>query len=475
MAGTEDAVVVGSGPNGLAAAVILARAGVAVTVLEAQATIGGGTRTEEMTLPGVLHDVCSATHPFSVASPLLGSLPLALHGLRWAWPEIDLAHPLEDGRVAVMVRSIEETVAGLGPDGKAWSRTFGPLAQDLDVLVEETFRPILHVPHHPVALARFGLLALQPATWVARRWKTDEARALWAGIAAHVIQPLTRPVSAAPGLMLTAAGHSVGWPVAVGGSRAITDALASLLREHGGRIETGTQVRSVADLPPAAVTLFDITPSAMVAIAGDRLPARVRRAYTHYRHGPGAFKVDLALQGGVPWTAEPARRAGTVHLGGTIEQIAAAEAEVGRGRMPERPFVLVGQQALADPSRANGDVQPIWAYAHVPHGWTGDATEAILGQIERAAPGFRERILAQVVRGPADLAAHNPNYVGGDIGTGANDPWQVAMRPRLALDPYSVGVAGWYLCSAATPPGAGVHGMCGAGAAASALAFLGAG
>ncbi len=465
--------MVGSGPNGMAAAVVLARAGLAVTVLEAEATIGGGTRTEELTVPGVLHDVCSATHPFSVASPLLRSLPLAEHGLRWAWPEIDLAHPLDGDRVGVMVRSIDETATGLGSDGPAWRRTFGPLARDLDLLTAETFRPILHVPRHPVALARFGLLALRPATWLAHRWRTDEARALWAGIAAHVIQPLNHPLTSAPGLMLTAAGHAVGWPVAVGGSRAITDALASLLTAHGGRIETGVRVRSAADLPQAAVTLFDVTPRAMITIAGDMLPDRVRRAYGRYRHGPGAFKVDLAVEGGVPWIAEPARRAGTVHLGGTIEQIAAAEAEVGRGRMPERPFVLVGQQSLADPSRANGDVHPIWAYAHVPHGWSGDATEAILGQIERAAPGFRDRIVAKAVRGPADLATHNVNYIGGDIGTGANGPWQVVMRPRLAFDPYSTGIGGWYLCSAATPPGAGVHGMCGAGAAASALAYLG--
>lgn len=472
MTGRDDAVVVGSGPNGLAAAVVLARAGVAVTVLEARDTIGGGTRTEELTVPGLLHDVCSSHHPFSLVSPLLRTLPLEDHGLRWAHAEVDLVHPLDDGRAGVLVRSLDDTVAGLGPDGPAWRRTFGPLARDLDRLAAETFRPILHVPRHPVALARFGLLALRPATWVARRWDTDEARGLWAGIAAHVIQPLGRPLTSAPGLMLAAAAHAVGWPVAVGGSRAITDALASLLLAEGGTIETGVTVRSLADLPPAATTLFDTSPTALLAIAGDALPPRVRRAYRRYRYGPAAFKVDLAVEGGVPWTAEAAHRSGFLHLGGTIEEIAAAEAEVARGRMPERPFVLVGQQAVADPSRARGDLQPIWSYAHVPHGFTGDATEAILGQIERFAPGTRERIVASAVRGPGSIAEHNANFVGGDIGTGANDPWQVVIRPRLALDPYATGIPGVFLCSAATPPGAGVHGMCGAGAAASALAHL---
>lgn len=468
----RDAVVVGSGPNGLAAAVALATEGHSVTVLEAADTIGGGTRTEELTVPGVLHDVCSAVHPFAVAAPYLRTLPLAEHGLSWCWPEIDLAHPLDDGRTGVLHRSIDETLAGMGDDGPAWRRTFGPLTDGFDALAEDLMRPILHVPRHPVRLVGFGLKALQPATLLARRWQQDEVRALYGGVAAHVIHRLDRPTTASVGLMLIAAGHRVGWPVAAGGSRAITDALASLLESLGGTIETGVTVRSLADLPPSTVVLFDTGPKALAAIAGDVLPPRVRRAYARYRHGAGSFKVDLAIEGPVPWTSEPARRAGTVHLGGTYEEVAAAELDVHRGRMPERPFVLVAQQHLADPSRSNGDVHPLWAYCHVPHGYTGDATEAILGQLERFAPGVRDQIVGQHTRNPAELEADNANYVGGDISAGANDPLQVVFRPRIAVDPYATGIPGVFLCSAATPPGGGVHGMGGANAARSALRVL---
>jgi phytoene dehydrogenase-like protein len=420
----------------------------------------------------VLHDVCSAVHPLGAASPFLASLPLEDHGLRWRWAELDLAHPLDGGRAAVMQRSITRTAADLGPDGDAWRRLFGPLAAGFDGLAEDVLRPILHVPRHPVALARFGLTALQPATLVARRLRTDTARALFAGVAAHGMHPLDRPTTAAAGLVLIAAGHHVGWPVAAGGSRAITDALASLLTSLGGRIETGARVTSLRQLPPARVTLLDVSPPSMVEIAGEQLPDRVRAQLSRWRFGPAAFKVDLAVEGGVPWAAEECRRAGTVHLGGTLEEIAHAEREVHRGRLPERPFVLVGQQYLADPGRSAGNVHPVWAYAHVPHGYTGDATRAIIDQLERHAPGVRERIVAQHICGPADLEAGNSNYVGGDIATGANDPWQVLIRPRLAADPYSTGIPGVFLCSAATPPGGGVHGMCGANAARSALTVL---
>lgn len=467
-----DAVVVGAGPNGLAAAVAIARAGYAVTVLEAAPTIGGGTRTEELTLPGVLHDVCSAIHPFGVVSPFLAGLPLAEHGLEFAQPEIDLVHPLDGERAGVFRRSLEDTVAGLGDDGPAWRRTFGHLSSGFDGLAEDLLQPFLHVPRHPVPLVRFGLDALQPASWVARRWKTDEARALFAGAAAHAMYPLERPTTAAVALMLLAAGHRAGWPAAVGGSRAITDALAALLVEAGGTIETGVTVRTLADLPPATVRLFDVAPAAFLDIVGDAVPPRVARAYRRFRRGPGAFKVDLAVQGGVPWTAEPARRAGTVHVGGRFEEVAAAERDVHRGRMPERPFVLAAQQYLADPGRSAGDIHPIWAYCHVPSGYDGDATEAILTQLERFAPGLRERIVGMHVRNPAQIEAENANFVGGDIATGASDPIQVVFRPRIALDPYATGVPGTFLCSAATPPGAGVHGMCGANAAASALQVL---
>ncbi|MGI8937773.1 MAG: phytoene desaturase family protein [Iamia sp.] len=467
-----DAVVVGAGPNGLAAAVAIAQEGHSVTVLEAADTIGGGTRTEELTVPGVLHDLCSAVHPFGVASPFLSTLPLADHGLEWDWPEVDLAHPLDGGAAGVLLQSLDCTVAGLGPDGAAWRRTFGPLAARFDAAAEDLMRPVLHVPRHPLLLAGFGTRALQPATLLARRWETDEARALFAGVAAHAIHPLERPTTAAIGLMLTASCHHVGWPVARGGSARITDALASLLRARGGTIETGVTVRALADLPPSTVSLFDVAPGPFASIAGDALPARVRRAYRRFRRGPGSFKVDLAVEGGVAWTAEPARRAGTVHLGGTLEDVAATERAVHRGDMPERPFVLVGQQSLADPSRAVGDVHPVWAYAHVPHGWGGDATDAVLDQIERFAPGTRDRVVGIHTRSPAEIEADNANFAGGDITTGANDPWQVVFRPRLALDPYTTGIPGVFLCSAATPPGGGVHGMCGAGAAASALKLL---
>lgn len=469
----QDAIVVGAGPNGLAAAVVLAQQGVQVTVLEAAQEIGGGTRTSELTVPGLLHDHCSAVHPMGVGSPLLQSLDLARYGLEWAWPEIDLAHPLDGRRAAVFRRDLEATVAGLGVDGPAWRRLFGTFSRRFDDLGEDLLGPVVHVPKHPVLLAQFGRRALLPANLLARRWTTEEARALFAGVAAHALTPLTAPLSSAVGLALTTAGHRYGWPVARGGSRAITDALAALLAELGGRVETGVQVRSLSELPPTSAVLLDLAPGAVADLAGDRLPPRVARAYRRYRHGPGAFKVDLAVEGGVPWLHEACRAAGTVHVGGSFEEIASAERDINRGRMPERPFVLVAQQYLADPSRSAGDVHPVWAYAHVPAGWDGDATNVLLDQIERFAPGLRERIVGTAVRSPAELASYNANYVGGDVVTGANTPFQVTVRPRFALDPYSTGIPGVFLCSAATPPGAGVHGMCGYRAAQSALRYLG--
>ncbi|MEU1012289.1 NAD(P)/FAD-dependent oxidoreductase [Streptomyces sp. NPDC005890] len=469
----SDAIVVGAGPNGLAAAVALAQRGLKVTVLEAADEIGGGTRSGELTVPGLLHDHCSAVHPLGVGSPFLRTLDLERYGVAWAWPEVDLAHPLDGGRAGVLVRSVERTVRGLGADGPAWERLFAPLAGDFDALTEDVLRPVLRLPAHPVTLARFGLRALQPATAVARRWRTEEARALFAGAAAHLMFPLTGPASSAAGLMLIGAAHRFGWPVARGGSRTITDALAALLAELGGTIETGVRVETLAELAPARIVMLDTTPGAAARICGDRLPGRVRRAYRGWRHGPAAFKVDLAVQDGIPWTHEACRRAGTVHLGGTLEEVVRTEAQTAAGRMPERPFVLVGQQYLADPGRSRGDVHPVWAYAHVPHGHPGDATEAVLRQIERFAPGVRERIVAISVRPTTELARYNANFVGGDIVGGANTARQVALRPRTAVDPYSTGIPGVYLCSAATPPGAGVHGMCGANAADSALRYLG--
>jgi phytoene dehydrogenase-like protein len=468
-----DAVVVGSGPNGLAAAITLAMAGVRVRVFEAQDTIGGGTRSGERTLPGLLHDDCSAVHPTGVGSPFLSGLGLEAHGLRWRWPEVDLVHPLDGGRAAVMWRDLDRTAQGLGVDGAAWGRVFGPLSRRFGALAEDVFAPILHVPHHPIDLLRFGSQALVPATVFARRWRSDEARALFTGVAAHAFSSLHAPLSSSAGLMLTAAGHAYGWPVAEGGSQAITTAMAARLADLGGSIETGVEVDSLSGLGDPDVVMLDTTPRAAARLLGDRQPARIGRAYRRFRYGPAAFKVDLAIEGPIPWTAEVARRAGTVHLGGSMEQIARSEESIVRGRMPSHPFVLVAQQYLADPTRSVGDLHPIWAYAHVPHAYRGDATEAVISQIERFAPGVRSQIRAVHVRDVAALEAHNANYIGGDIAAGYNNMWQLAMRPRVALDPYRTGVEGVYLCSSSTPPGAGVHGMCGFQAATSALSALG--
>ncbi len=468
----SEVTVVGSGPNGLACAVALAQAGVRVTVLEAAETIGGGTRSAELTVPGVVHDVCSATHPMAAASPFLRSLELERHGLEWRWPEVDLAHPLDGGEAAAMYRSIERTAAELGADGPAWRQLFGSPAKNFDALNEDALRPLLHLPRHPLLLARFGIPAAAPAALLARRWRSPAARALFGGNAAHSFAPLTRPFSAAVGMAMTAAGHSVGWPVAAGGSQSIADALASALRERGGRIETGVRVSSLAELGSPDAVAFDLAPGAVVDIAGERLPGRVARAYRRYKHGPAAFKVDLAVEGGVPWEAEVCRHAGSIHVIGSFEELVAAERDTNRGRMPARPFVLVGQQYLADPSRSAGDVHPVWAYAHVPNGYDGDGERAVLDQVERFAPGLRERVVATSTRSPAQFEAENPNYVGGDIIAGANTPLQLFVRPRLALDPYATGAPGLFICSAATPPGGGVHGMGGYNAAQSILRYL---
>ena len=461
--------VVGSGPNGLAAAVALAREGLEVTVLEAEDDIGGGARSGELTVPGLVHDLCSAVHPMAVGSPFLRSLALERHGLEWRWPEVDCAHPLDDGSAGTMLQSVDETAAALGRDGAAWRRVFGGPSKSFDVLLADIMRPFLHPPTHPVRLVRFGLAASLPAALLARAWKTPQGRALFGGVAAHALSTFGRPMSASVGTALICACHRFGWAVAKGGSGAIAAALAAELREHGGLIETGTRV---SELPRADAVILDLAPRAVADLAGDRLPARVARAYRRYRHGPGAFKVDFAVEGGVPWTNEACRRAGTVHCGGSFEEVAAAERDVNRGRMPARPFVLVAQQYLADPERSSADVHPVWSYAHVPSGYDGDAEQALIDQIERFAPGFRERIVATAVRTPAELEAHNENYVGGDIITGANTPVQVLIRPRLALDPYSTGIPGVFICSAATPPGAGAHGMNGYNAAQSALRYL---
>ena len=460
------AVVVGSGPNGLAAAIVLARADLEVTVLEANDTIGGGMRSAELTVPGLIHDVCSAAHPTGAASPFFQSLGLEEHGLEWAWADVEAAHPLDGGRVGLLYRDLERTVEALGADGPAWRKLFGPLVPHVDDLASDIFGPAVGVPDHPIRFGRFGLRSVVPATWTARRWSGDEAPALFAGMAAHTLQRIDRPLGSALAMMFGVVGHSRGWPVAVGGSQAIADALISVLTEAGGRIETGHRV---TELPGADVVMLDTAPDQALTLLGDRLPPRVARGLRRWKRGPAAFKVDLAVQGGIPWTRPEIAGAGTVHLGGTLAEVNAAEISIGRGRMPERPFVLVCQQYVADPSRSVDDIHPIWAYAHVPHGYTGDATQALLDQVERSAPGFRDRVVAMSVHGPAQLEAGNANYVGGDITAGAATPWQTVFRPRTTLNPYSLGVPGVWLCSASTPPGGGVHGMAGFHAATAAL------
>ncbi len=470
----SSAIVVGSGPNGLAAAARLARAGLDVTVLEASDAIGGGTRSSEMIVAGLVHDHCSAVHPLAAGSPFLAGLNLASDGLTWLQPEVDCAHPLDDGSAGALYRSIERTAEVLGSDGQRWRRVFEPMASRFDALFADASQPILRVPRHPLTLARFGAGAMLPATTSARAWRTEEAKALWAGVAAHAFSRLDRPMTSAVGLMLIVSAHAKGWVVAEGGSQAIADALAADIERHGGRIETGVRVTSVDDLPHSDVLMLDVSPSIAAGLLGDRLPKRVARSYRRFRHGPGAFKVDFAIEDGVPWTAPAARQAGTVHLGGSLDEVVATEEAIQRGAMPERPFVLVGQQYLADPTRSVGNIHPLWTYAHVPHAYTGDATDAITAQIERFAPGFRERIIGTAVRSTTEMSMYNPNYVGGDVIGGASSLKQLLFRPRFAVDPYFTGIPGTYLCSASTPPGAGAHGMCGANAAARALARLGA-
>ena len=467
-----DAVVVGSGPNGLTAAALLVRAGLSVTVYEAAAEIGRGVRSAELTVPGLVHDLCSAVHPFGAASPVFRQLGLEEHGLEWIQPPVTLAHPLDDGSAGVLHHSLDETVDGLGPDGEAWRRLFARPAGNVEAIVEDILRPLLAVPRHPAATIPFGLRSLLPASAIVRRFETPQARALWGGMAGHAIAPLTSPATGGVGLMFGAVAHAKGWPLPRGGSQSIANALVSVIRDAGGTIETGTPVTSMAQLPDHRLLFLDTSPSAAADLLAQRLPDRVERAYRRYRHGPAAYKLDLAVAGGVPWTNAACRRAGTVHVAGPWEQLVASEADVAAGRVNARPMVLVAQPAVADPDRAVGDVVPIWAYAHVPHGFDGDGTSIVEESIERFAPGFRERIVGRHVMTPADLERRNANIVGGDIAGGAMSLWQTIARPRLSTNPYATGVPGVYLCSSSTPPGAGVHGLNGFHAVTRALRWL---
>jgi phytoene dehydrogenase-like protein len=465
-----DGVVIGSGPNGLAAAIVLARAGRSVLVLEAEEKIGGGTRSCELTLPGFMHDVCSAVHPMAVASPFLSSLPLHEHGLEWIEPPYPLAHPFDDGTAAILDHSIETTCHLLGRDGGNYRNLIAPLAAQWNFLTEEILGPI-GFPKHPLVMAQFGLHALQPASWLARStFKSEAARALFAGVAAHSILPLEFWGTSAIGLVLSAAAHEKGWPIPRGGSQKIADAMASYLGTLGGEIATGARVRSLKDLPPSEIVLCDLSPQGLLQIAGERFPASYRRALENFRHGPGVFKLDWALSGPIPWKAPECGHAGTIHIGGTLAEIASSERDCWKSAISERPFVLLTQSSLFDPSRAPAGCHTAWAYCHVPNASTQDMTERIEAQVERFAPGFRDLILARSTKSPATLERENSNLVGGDITGGANILSQLFLRPTRQL--YATPVKGLYLCSASTPPGGGVHGMCGYHAGMRALAEL---
>jgi len=465
----SEAIVVGSGPNGLAAAIVLAQAGLAVRVLEAADTVGGGARSAELTLPGFVHDVCSAIHPLGVASPFFRTLPLEEHGVHWIEPPAALAHPFDDGTAVLLERSAYAAVTGVGEDEDRWRRIFAPLARDAEPLLEDLLGP-LHLPAHPLALARFSALAAPPATLLARlSFRGAKARGAFAGLAAHSMLRLDRPPSAAFGLTLGLLAHAFGWPFPRGGSQRISDALASYLRSLGGEIETGRKVESLAEFGETRPVLLDLTPRGLLALAGELLPTRYRRGLERYRYGPGVFKLDWALDGPIPWRAEECARSATVHLGATLEEIAASETAPGRGEIAQRPYVLLAQQSLFDPTRAPEGRHTAWAYSHVPNGSAVDMTERIETQVERFAPGFRERILARSALGPADMERYNANYVGGDINAGAATLSQLFTRPVARVSPYTTPLPGVFLCSASTPPGGGVHGMCGYHAARAAL------
>lgn len=472
MGDATDAVVVGGGPNGLAAAIALARAGRSVRLLEARDSVGGGCRSAELTEPGIVHDVCSAIHPLGRSSPFFADLDLDRHGLKWIEPPIQLAHPLDDGRVALVRRDVDATAASFedADDAQTYAGWMRPLAGDWDLIVRELLGPLpLGAIRHPVALGRFGIPALLPVAVLARRFRSPVARALLAGCGAHSFLPLHAPMTSGLGLALLVSAHAVGWPIPRGGAGRIIDALAAVLADLGGEIETGRAVTSLDELPPHRAALLDLTPRQVLAVAGGRLRGTYAAQLRRYRYGPAAFKLDLTLNGPIPWRIPAIGDAGTVHLGGTLEEVAASELAVSRGRVHERPFVLLAQPTQFDPDRAPPGRHVVWAYCHVPNGWSGDATEAILGQIERFAPGVQDRIVGQHVLRPSELETYNANYVGGDINGGLQHWAQFFTRPAIRWDPYSTPDAKLFVCSSSTPPGGGVHGLCGMHAARSAL------
>ncbi len=473
-----DAVIIGSGPNGLSAAIRLAQAGCATLTLEAAETIGGGVRSKELTLPGFVHDPCAAIFPLSLASPFLRALPLEQYGLRWGHSPLAVAHPLDGGQAALVERSLEATAHHLGrcdpADGRAYERLMRPLLEHWDAFSRDLIGPLPIPPRDRLTFIRFGLRAWAPAGALGRRlFRGPAARAMFAGMAAHSMLPFSALGSGAFGIVLGLTAHAVGWPFPLGGAGQVTQALAAHLRALGGEIAVNCEVKDLADLPPAKVYLFDVTPRQLLHIVGQRFPPGYRRALSRYRYGVGVFKLDYALDGPVPWAAEAATQAATLHLGGSLDEIETAENAVAGGQHPARPYVLAAQPSLFDPSRAPAGAHTLWAYCHVPHGSTVDMTQAIEDQIERFAPGFRRRILARSVRRPAGFEAYNPNYIGGDINGGRQDVLQLYTRPTLRLNPYTTPLNNVFICSSSTPPGGGVHGMCGYYAAEAALRRLG--
>jgi phytoene dehydrogenase-like protein len=467
---TYDAIIAGSGPNGLAAAITLAENGQKVLVLEAKDTIGGGTRTAELTLPGFQHDICSAIHPLGIASPFFRRLPLTDFGLEWIYPPAALAHPFDDGQTAVLTRSVDESAASMGEDDRAYKNLMSPLVDSWQVILGDILGPMPLTTRHPISLTRFGLQAVRSLRGMAdSHFQAEAARGLFAGLAGHGMLPLEEVTTASIALVLGMLAHAVGWPIPKGGSQAISKAMAAYLISLDGEIITGHEVTSLDDLPESKAVLLDVTPRQVVQICGERLPLRYRRRLENYRYGPGVCKVDYALSGEIPWKSADCGRAGTVHLGGTLEEISVSERAVWRGEHPEKPLILLAQQSLFDDTRAPAGQHTAWAYCHVPNGSTKDVSERITAQVERYAPGFRDLVLAKQVHTASQMQAYNPNYVGGDINGGVQDWRQLFTRPVARWSPYTTPVKGLYICSSSTPPGGGVHGMCGYHAARSAL------